>query len=80
MPLPLPEQVEIGPSAMSDDPRIREAVRSALEGKGNPSASPLFEDLYRLIESRGSVLDGSELDRWTDPGRATGTIPDGPAS
>ncbi|MEO1619198.1 MAG: hypothetical protein AAFV88_25340 [Planctomycetota bacterium] len=61
--LPLPTDVTIPRTTEPDDPALREAIRSALKGDRLPVDQPMMEDVYEIIESRGSILEGTALDQ-----------------
>ena len=49
------------PSQKQRDNQLR-AIQSMIEGDGNPATSEVPADLQAIIQSQGSILDGSSLD------------------
>ncbi|MEM6468635.1 MAG: hypothetical protein AAF802_03640 [Planctomycetota bacterium] len=64
--LKLPDEARINVNSVPEDAELLQAIQAAIQGNGNRSEEPLFQDVYKLIESRGSLLRGSELEKFTE--------------
>lgn len=76
--LRLPEnldEIPAGPDSQSGPPEALERIRSRLRGEGprSPTGDGTLDDILRLIDGQGSILDGSSLEL---PKRRVAASPD----